>query len=224
MLRPSSLLVVVAVLAAGAAGMPAHAASGISKVTGSIDVAAGEQAGDVATVNGSIHLAAGAGVDHAHTVNGSITLMSQARAAELKTVNGAVDLDEGARVSGSVRTVNGRLSLAKGADVSGDLRNVNGTIKVTDAHVGGGIGTVTGSIYLAAARIEGGIHIEKNHSPDPESSTPPTVVVGPGSVVKGTLVFERPVRLYVSDQASIGAVQGATPVKYSGLTAPAAAD
>ena len=35
-------------------------------------------------------------------------------------------------------------------------------------------------------------------------------VVGPGSRVAGTLNFERKVSLYVSDQATIGPVQGAT--------------
>jgi hypothetical protein len=41
-------------------------------------------------------------------------------------------------------------------------------------------------------------------------------VIGPGAVVKGELRFEREVRLYVSDTATIGNVVGATPVKFSG--------
>ncbi len=32
--------------------------------------------------------------------------------------------------------------------------------------------------------------------------------------------FERPVKLYVSDTATIGAVEGATAEKFSGATAP----
>jgi hypothetical protein len=38
--------------------------------------------------------------------------------------------------------------------------------------------------------------------------------------VKGTLRFERPVELYVSDRATIGPVEGATPVKFSGDRPP----
>jgi len=49
---------------------------------------------------------------------------------------------------------------------------------------------------------------------------PPRVVVGPGSVIGGTLEFERPVRLYVSDRATIGPVKGATAVKFSGDRPP----
>ena len=48
----------------------------------------------------------------------------------------------------------------------------------------------------------------------------PRIVVGPGSRVGGTLNFERKVSLYVSDRATIGPVQGATAVKYSGERPP----
>ena len=48
----------------------------------------------------------------------------------------------------------------------------------------------------------------------------PRIVIGRGSVVGGTLNFERPVKLYVSDKATIGPVQGATAVKYSGERPP----
>jgi len=42
------------------------------------------------------------------------------------------------------------------------------------------------------------------------------VVIGPGAVVKGTLSFQREVKLYVSDRATIGPVEGATVNKFSG--------
>jgi hypothetical protein len=48
----------------------------------------------------------------------------------------------------------------------------------------------------------------------------PRVVIGPGSVVTGTLRFERPVKLYVSERATIGNVVGATAVKFSGEHPP----
>jgi len=194
---------------------------GISTVMGSITVNAGEHRGDLSTVNGSIHVGENAVVGEARTVNGSITLEAHATAAEVQTVNGAVRLDDGAQIIGPVHTVNGSLSLAKGANVTGALANVNGGIRVNAAHVGGDVETVNGGIEIGPdAHVDGGVTIRKNHSDHGDDmgsrNTPPRVVIGPGSVVKGTLRFERPVELYVSDRATIGPVEGATPVKFSG--------
>jgi len=193
----------------------------ISTVMGSITVSASEHRGDLATVNGSIHVGENAVVGHAHTVNGSVTLEGRATAAEVETVNGAVRLDEGAQVSGGVHTVNGSLSLAKDANVTGALANVNGGIRVHAAHVGGDVETVTGGIEIGPdAHVDGGVIVRKEHSSDFDSRGPQRIVIGPGSVVKGTLKFERPVKLYVSDRATIGAVEGATPIKFSGDRPP----
>ena len=200
----------------------AWAASETSRVMGSIEVAAGEHTGDLSTVNGSVQVGDNAVVGRAKTVNGSIELGSHASAAELSTVNGSIQLQEGVQVDGDVHTVNGQLSLENGADVRGSLRNVNGRIRVAAAHVGGGIETVTGSMELGPnARVEGGIHVQKDTGYHGSDHPPPRVVVGPGSVIGGTLNFERPVRLYVSDRATIGPVQGATAVRFSGEQPPA---
>jgi len=196
------------------------AGSETSRVLGSIEVAAGEHTGDVTTVNGSVQVGENAVVGRAKTVNGSIELASHASAAEVVTVNGSIHLQEGVQVGGDVHTVNGRLNLENGADVSGNLRNVNGEIRVAAAHVGGGIETVTGSMQLGPnARVDGGIHVQKDSGAH-DSRTEPRVVVGPGSVIGGTLNFERPVRLFVSDRATIGPVQGATAVRFSGEQPP----
>jgi hypothetical protein len=195
--------------------------SATSRVLGSIHVAAGEHTGDVRTVNGSIRIGANAVVGRAHTVNGGITVDSHATTAGLHTVNGSVHLDESARVSGDVHTVNGGLTLENGADVSGNLQNVNGHIRIAAAHVGGGIDSVNGGMDLGPnARIDGGIHIEKHSGISIGVETVPRVVVLAGTVVGGTLTFERPVELYVSDKATIGPVQGATAVKFSGDRPP----
>ena len=193
-------------------------ADSISTVMGSITVNAGEHRGDLATVNGSIRIGESAVVGEARTVNGSVTLEARATATEVTTVNGSVHLNEGAQVSGRVHTVNGSLSLARDANVTGSLANVNGGIRVNAAHVGGGLETVNGGIEIGPdAHVDGGVIVRKNHSDDSGSrNTPPRVVIGPGSVVKGTLRFERPVELYVSDRATIGPVEGATPVKFTG--------
>jgi hypothetical protein len=48
----------------------------------------------------------------------------------------------------------------------------------------------------------------------------PRIVVGPGATVQGDLRFERTVRLFISDQATVGTVTGATPISFSGETPP----
>jgi cytoskeletal protein CcmA (bactofilin family) len=211
----------MAVLAVAIAGAAPAGDDEISTVMGSISVSAGEHRGDLSTVNGSIHVGENAVVGHAHTVNGSATLEPHATAAEVKTVNGAVRLLEGAQVTGPVHTVNGSLRLEKDASVTGALANVNGGIRVNAAHVGGEVETVTGSIELGPdAHVDGGVLVRKNNSSDSDLRAPQRIVIGPGSVVKGTLKFERPVELYVSDRATIGAVEGATPIKFSGDRPP----
>jgi hypothetical protein len=194
----------------------------VSSVTGSISVSPGEHRGDLSTVNGSIRIGEGATTGRAHTVNGSIMLASRASAAEARTVNGSVHLEDGAKVNGGVTTVNGSLNLEKGADVSGALGNVNGGIHVNAAHVGGDVDTVNGGIEIGPdARIDGGITVRKSHSNETASREEPLrVVIGPGSVVKGPMKFERPVKLYVSDRASIGAIEGATAISFSGPRPP----
>jgi hypothetical protein len=216
-LRASAIALAMLTLAlAGPAG--AHDGDDTTMVTGSITVSPGEHRGDLKTVNGSIRVGHGAAVANAHTVNGSITLESQATAVEAKTVNGSVQLEDGARVSGRIVTVNGSLTLGRGAEVTKGLTNVNGAIRLGAAHVGGDITTVNGGMDIGPdAHVDGGILVRKNHhSDDSDAQEPPRIVIGPGTVVKGTLKFERAVKLYVSDRATIGPVEGATPIKFSG--------
>jgi len=40
---------------------------------------------------------------------------------------------------------------------------------------------------------------------------PPVIVIAPRTIIKGTLRFEREVKLYVSDQATVGPIEGAGP-------------
>ncbi len=194
-------------------------ASGAHTVNGSIHVPAGQTSGEVETVNGSINVADGATLSNASTVNGSIVIGPKASAASLNTVNGAITLDDGARVSRSVNSVNGALTLRGGSDVAGSIANVNGRISLTNAHVAGGIRTSNGDIdVLGNSRIDGDVLVRR-----PSSSSwfewrqhAPRIVVGPGSTVLGKLRFEREVRLYVSDRATIGPVEGATPIRFAG--------
>jgi DUF4097 and DUF4098 domain-containing protein YvlB len=189
-----------------------------SKVMGSVHVQAGQHTGDATTVNGSVEIGANAVVKKADTVNGSVTLGEHSTAESMTTVNGSARLEKGARVSGNVALVNGRISLDEGADVSGRVTNVNGRIQLDAAHVGGGIETTTGDIDIGPnSRVEGGILVNEDNSWFSFGSPKlPQVVIGPGAVVKGTLKFKREVKLYVSDRATIGTIEGATANKFSG--------
>jgi hypothetical protein len=192
------------------------------KVNGAVHIAAGKAPASAETVNGSIRIDPNAAVTDATTVNGSIHVGAHATAEAVKTVNGAITLEEGARVSGSVESVNGALSLRDGAEVTGALKNVAGRIELQSAHVAGGIRTVTGDIsILGASRVEGGIVVQKPGSDLFRiSGDVPRIVVGPGASVQGDLRFERVVHLYVSDQATVGAVSGATAVPFTGDSPP----
>jgi len=191
-----------------------------NKVNGSVHVPAGKPAADARTVNGSIHVDDNATVSAAGTVNGSIHLGAHSSAASLATVNGAISLGAGAHASGNVASVNGDLNLGDGAEVLGALTNVNGKISLTAAHVAGGIKTVNGSMdIMGTSRVEGGILVEKS-SGGLFFSEDPVIVIGPGAIVQGELRFERKVRLYVSDRATIGTVTGATAVPFTGDKPP----
>jgi hypothetical protein len=187
-------------------------------VNGSIQVPDGAKRGELTTVNGSIRVGDDATVADAHTVNGDIRVGAHATTDALHTVNGSITLGAGARVNAALTTVNGALALHDDAQVAGMVKSVNGNIALTAAHVAGGLETVNGDITLrGSSRIDGGILVRKpQFSLFHWESSGPRVVIGPGVNVAGSLRFERPVRLYVSDRATIGPVTGATPVHFSG--------
>jgi len=194
----------------------------IDKVNGSIHVPDNATAGKLSTVNGGIRIGAGAHAKSAETVNGGIDVGSNATLDSLETVNGGLRLGEKVKVAKTVETVNGSITLDNGADVAGKLSNVNGGIHLDNAHVGGGIDTVSGDIDIGAnSRVEGGILVEADHSWfRVGSGRLPRVVIGPHATVQGKLTFKRDVELYVSDSATIGDVEGAKPVKFSGDKPP----
>lgn len=212
----------IALLLAGLAllcASSAYAHQDIDKLNGSIHIASGEQAGNLSTVNGSINLADGASAASIRTVNGAIRADDKISAESMRTVNGSIHLGENGRVSGNVSTVNGSISLDKGCDIGGHLSNVNGRIEIDAAHVAGGLETTAGDIDIGAnARIEGGIIVNRAHSGwfGNGSNRKPRVVIGPGAVVKGTLDFQQPVDLFVSDRASVGTIKGAQAQSFSG--------
>src|SRR5258708_32992392 len=110
----------------------------------------------------------------------------------------------------------GGVTLPNGGEIAGSLVNVNGKIRLSSGHVAGGIKTVNGNVsIMGSSHVEGGILVEKPNSVL-FNSEDPVIVIGPGAVVQGDLRFERRVKLYVSDKATIGTVTGATPIMFSG--------
>jgi hypothetical protein len=215
-----SVLICVAVILASTGRALAADDADHDKVLGSVHVRAGEHVDKATTVNGSVEIGANAVVKHAETVNGSITLQEHATVDDVETVNGTIDIGPGAHVIGKVSLVNGNITLDTGADVGGHLSNVNGAIQLTAAHVGGGIETKNSNLTVGAnSRVEGDIlYEEASGSWFSFFGTPkvPQVIIGPGAIVKGSLRFQREVKLYVSDRATIGPVEGATAIKFSG--------
>ena len=194
----------------------------LKKINGSVHVAAGTAPQAAGTVNGDIHIDDNAAVTEANTVNGGIQLGSNATASTLNTVNGSITVGSNSHVAKDAASVNGSVTLRDGADVLGSVSNVNGKIDLTAAHVAGGIKTVAGDIAIhGPSHVEGGILVEKSTQLIHFGSGLPRVEIGPGATVQGELRFEREVKLYVSDRATIGPVTGATPIPFTGDTAPA---
>ena len=194
---------------------------GESTVNGSITVGDGATiTGGLKTVNGKIRVGDNSVIDDAGTVNGSVLIGSGVKCSTLTTVNGAIELGEQATASG-ISAVNGHIRLEKGASTSDDLSNVNGKIDLEGATVGGDVTTVNGGVDLSdAAVIEGDLVVKKPHGWGNHDAHPPEIVIGPGSKVKGKISLERKVKLYISDSAEVGSVEGvmsmADAVRFSG--------
>ncbi len=210
-------------LAFGAGWPNVGSASGenISKVTGSISVAASDAVGNLNTVNGSIDVGANARSGNISTVNGSIKLADGARTGQLSTVNGSI---RGSRDNhaGTASTVNGQIFFDRGSQVRGDVGTVNGAIGLVGTRIDGGIDITNGDLTVGAnSHVLGGIHYGKpGRKWFSFGGEAPRIVIGPDAQVDGALVFEREVHLYVHDSARIGAVTGATAQRYTGARPP----
>jgi DUF4097 and DUF4098 domain-containing protein YvlB len=204
---------------------PARAAdvTSIDKVNGSIHANAGQAYGSLETVNGSIEIDAQVHTGSAETVNGSIRAGDGAQVGGLTTVNGGIHVGRGLRIDGDLTTVNGGIFVDHGGRVSGGVETVNGAIGLVGTDVTHGLETVNGDITVGlGSHVHGGIHVDKQHMQMFNlRKRDPRIVIGPNAQVDGTLLFERPVVLYVHDSARIGSVTGATVRHFSGATPPA---
>ncbi|GAB2622327.1 DUF4097 family beta strand repeat-containing protein [Novilysobacter erysipheiresistens] len=215
-----ALAISLALLATSPAALAAN--DDHSKVNGTVRVDAGERAGDLDTVNGSIKVDTGAQVGDAETVNGSIRIADNVHAGGLSTVNGSIRTGRDVEIGADVGTVNGSVFVDRGGNIGGDVETVNGAIGLVDTDVAGGIETVNGDLTVGVgSHVRGGIHYEK---PGQQwisfNRRDPRVIIGPNARVDGPLVFERDVELYVHESAQIGAVTGATAIRYQGDRAP----
>ena len=161
------------------------------------------------------------------TITRDIALAERSQAESLESFTGAITLRRDARVLGDVETGNGELVLEPGSEVRGDLTNTSGTIRIDGARVGGLVSTTYGDIYIGPdSHLDGGIVVDKRDviglslgdlrlGIPVGRSTPPRVVIGARATVAGVLRFKRPVELLVSESATIGPVEGATPVRFA---------
>ena len=185
---------------------------GASTVNGSVSVGAGAVVtGTLKTVNGKVRVDEDAAIEDATTVNGSLNVAENVKAANLTTVNGSISVGEKSAVSGDVQAVNGRIRLEQGASVAMNVGNVNGDMTFEGSEIGGNFKTVSGNVELRdGAVIRGDLLIEKPSmwSWGERKSRMPTITIGPGSRVGGKIIAEREVKLYISETAEVGGVEG----------------
>ncbi|MBU6422076.1 MAG: hypothetical protein KGQ62_08330 [Gammaproteobacteria bacterium] len=195
----------------------AHWSSGTSTINGVITVGAGAVVdGGLRTINGAIRLGAGAQTGDLTIVNGGIALADGAHAGKLEGVNTAVTLGKNALIGADVAIVNGDLRSAPGTRIQGSAAVVNGDMALCGTVVSGHLSFVNGTVWLADSSSVQGDITAKQPKGSSGNNPPPVVVIGPHAIVGGSIIFERPGQLYVSDSAVIHAVQGATAVKFSG--------
>ncbi|MHB8424052.1 MAG: hypothetical protein ACYDB9_02705 [Gammaproteobacteria bacterium] len=202
--------------------VPAHAhwSSGSSTINGEISVGTGAVVdGSLRTINGRINVATGAQTGNLTGINGNITLAEGVHAGDLKAVNGGLVLGKDT-LTVNLATVNGDIHAATGAHIGGTVRDVNGGIVLCGAQVDGDLSFYNGTALLTDGTVmQGNVTATKPNGTAP-SSHEPRLIVGPHTTVTGTIIFERPGKLYVSDNAVIHGVTGVTAVKFSGV-APA---
>ena len=188
---------------------PGETSGGASTVNGKVSVGAGATVtGEVSSVNGSIRIEEGASVIDAETVNGGLWVADKVRSRNLSTVNGSIDVAQEVVVDGGVSAVNGRITIGGGSKVAKDLGNINGEIELESSEVGGDVSTVNGDIELAGGAVVMGDIIVEEPGGRNSSKRTPRIVIGPGSRVEGVIRLERKVKLYISESAEVGGVEG----------------
>jgi hypothetical protein len=187
-----------------------ESSDGESSVNGSITIGEGATvSGDVTTVNGKIRIEAGAVVGDAGTVNGGLRIADRVQANSLSTVNGSIRVGKDAVVDGEITAVNGGIAVEGGSKVANDVENVNGDIELRGSEIGGTLTTVSGDVELVeGAVLRGGLVVRKPDGWGWKDNRKPRIVIGPGSRVEGVILLEREVKLFISEAAEVGGVEG----------------
>lgn len=218
---------------------PGHSGDSVNK---SLIVRSGTTVKNVETVNGSIDLEAGSSAKGVETVNGSIDVGDEVSVASLETVNGSIRAGAGLKAAGDIETVNGRIEIGAGSVVQGSVSTVNGPVLLQQVSVTKDAEAVNGGLLLRGSRIGGHVEMVNGRTEVLEGSMvggdlivrkpkgnwgwnakhkSPVVVIGPGSEVRGRLLIENDqTRLYVSNSARVGAIEGVRAINYDSVEAP----
>lgn len=209
-------------LALGGIAAAALAGDDISKINGSIEVAANSVHGKLETVNGGIRIGEHASIKDVETVNGGITVGDHAGTGDLETVNGGIRIGRAVTIDGGVQTVNGSIFANRSTHIRGGVKTVNGAIGVVATQIGEDVETVNGDITIGiGSRVDGSVHvIRPKLNLTLRTTRKPKIIIGPHAIVEGSLVFDRDVDLYVHDSAHVGEIRGTTAIPYSSDTAP----
>ncbi len=200
----------IRVLAGTASSAGAVTVNGNVLVGEHVDVAQG----DFRTVNGDIRIGAGAQVDACTSVHGRITVGEGARTGPLEAVNGDLAVARAALVNGPINLVNGKVRIDHETRVIGNVGTVNGESEIHGSVVGGNVVNYNGAITITeGTEVLGDVIVRDTVGVNGQRI--PRVVIGPHAVVAGRLVFERPVRLYIHDTATVADAGGFASAKFS---------
>lgn len=164
--------------------------------------------GPLETMNGRIRLGENSRAADVSTVNGGIRLDDGAATGDVRTVNGGIDIGNGAEIDGSVETVNGSIKAGNGTRIARDVSNVNGKLYFAGTEIRGDLVTANGDVTLEQAAVLNGDLRMEGQDDSYDGDRRPRVVIGPGVTVAGNIVLERPVDLYISENARVGGVSG----------------
>jgi cytoskeletal protein CcmA (bactofilin family) len=154
--------------------------------------------------------------------SGEVSLPSDA----VETITRDISLAEHAQAE-SLESMSGAITLRRDSHVTGNVETDSGAVRVEGAYVGGRIETTSGDIYIGPdSRVDGGILVDRRGLIGVSlgdfrlgipvgRDTPPRVVIGAQATVAGVLRFKRKVELLVSESATIGPVEGTTPVTFA---------
>jgi hypothetical protein len=191
-------------------------------VNASYTVSAGVPTETISSVNGDVHIETRAAAKRVVTITGEVTIDSEGTAYSVETVSGAIHIGSRVKIRDYVKSVAAPITVDPGAEIGGSVENTGGDIKIDGATVLGGIVGAAANITVdGQSRIKGGLQyheISARLRGAGDFNRQPVVIVGPNASVEGELSFKRPVILYVSDKATIGAVSGTTPIVFRGAS------